>query len=1671
MNGLGHLEPAVVEVQSAKHRGTGFFVHHNLVVTCAHVARSNSVAMRTAQGSSFRGKVLARFPDTSAAASWELPDIALIQTEMMAEAFFQLGRHRNIDEKPAVFFTAGFVVGPAETPSLCYERLRMGPTEPVHGARVARLLDCQIGHGMSGAPIVMSDNRTVVGVVKRSRSVDSNAGGWAIPIWYLDSHFQQWIRPVREAVGRDSIEVYLADLAESSSTIEPRGMRRNREAQDIVFPLDDVYLSLVLRNYGAPELGLSDKVEFETQAPYLTVDQLEGVDGTTSENIDELSISELLNKGQPTVILGSPGAGKSTLLQWIALANARAMLRQEPRVEVAERHLDPESTSSRLIDLGPARLPVVVRLTDYDLQLSIAESTGESLGLWKFICNSVARAAGSADTEVTEVLAEAKRDGSLVIALDGMDELKDGASRVRIRNAIIALREELFNTRSQTQSKFSEKGLSTLPSSCLIISSRHAGYRDVSLPPSGYDHAVIQALNDSAVRRFLFNWSYAVRKWSQDASGLGSSSLARQAWRRSSEIDAALFSRVGLRSIARTPLLLTVIALVYDELGRLPRQRFDLLHEMSRILVERRDTQSSVFDALDLLGPVAKWLHSERPSGLMTRDEFLALVRRHMSRLSPDYQGGSKLPSPNQFCADAEEQFGLIVERGPDLLGFQHRTIQEFFVAIEIGSWADDPFEIVRPMMADPHWREVIILLVGHEAKAGAARCRRLLEWMLEVDASWLLGIPQVLTLVADSLAEVERALPEIESAVITRLINLYCSVSLEDRPDSSDLLSRLKVQAERSPHTFDIVVSRILYSSSHIIRTLLCDLLVALELDLPLTVAALSALDGEPGRGLAERRAYIELGDRRLPLPSSPLTDRLLNECRGYLLQFGPSRALDVVVHCAAELDLGIERETVIEAARMELLKLANESVGFEAVLAGTASAILDPDILGAVVEAFSDRQLIDEQADVLLWAIANRRIPDEQIMWWRELSKQMRLHILWLSVLRSSFLAAAPLAWQELADAHDIRHSPDVVDCKISLPERQLVDVSLYVLTRLRAPLVDSHRVLLLNWVIDSSPATRTGVRDVLASSRCRSSQIVQDILQIEIENVHLEVQEYIEILGYENVEIDRNALIGLSVLHQHHTGLWRPRAQSILMKQKMLGAVRRDALGEALSAVPGLDLQEPMWDVFLNSIVVDQSARVNVLLEEFSGSHALNYLFTQCSSEVLDAIRSYANRPSHSEARDTAQDILLVKHYQGANDALYCEKLEKTTVSSLLASHDGETTERFCGASLARSLLSDGHSPEFPWRDVLAGFPRARAEFCFALVNADEESSHQAARDRLIFEAVSDTVGVSSRLVEYLRLISVADDHGIGALQLRGLSEVETARAVLKAGSHPAPWLSRGREIIPSACHDGLVGLALLLCQDASFLRVFLATLSRTLTDSTVDWPEIRFSLDVLVELASTMPDAVRSAAGAYGLLDAVTDQFEHPDSFGVRLRAFQCSALLGTLTKDMVLALRSASTDLGVVGEAVFTSLVGVQHVRPDAGQALLDAVAGGGLPGLGALDAVRQLMGSEALSSDPVLRLDLLNGLIGAHNQLSAYEVCLPPYGLYLNLKDLVRKTVRVGLGMQDEAGDRIRPYILERPTAAAISGTAGQIRADAEFSEVFLQRVRHHLLASGGGSV
>lgn len=408
---------------------------------------------------------------------------------------------------------------------------------------------------------------------------------------------------------------------------------------------------------------------------------------------------------RPLVVVGAPGSGKSTLLRHIAIALA---------------------ASSEREDLNRAYLP---------LPLSVREHAGAITADEPPTLAELAQAAfeARAPGEIPPDWLDRKlRRGRCLVLLDGLGDIATHDDRRRVADWI-------------------ERQIEAYPGSPFVITSRPASEREAPIK----DALVLelQPLGAEEVRQFLERWHFEseiARAGSREDEG-----ARRRARGNAEELMGLLYKQPSLGSLARSPLLLSLIATVHAHEGALPSRRVELYAEICEVLLGDTGEAHGAIHALPeeersrVLEPLAAHMMAGRLREV-SLTEASAVLGPALAR------SGLRGVTPARFLQDVQAASGLLLECSPGRWRFVHRTFQEYLCA----AWArasDTPLPFAE-IIGDAWWHHTLVLY------AALGDATPLLEVCLAVNDV------AALSLASECLEEETQVAPHVREALDRRL-------------------------------------------------------------------------------------------------------------------------------------------------------------------------------------------------------------------------------------------------------------------------------------------------------------------------------------------------------------------------------------------------------------------------------------------------------------------------------------------------------------------------------------------------------------------------------------------------------------------------------------------------------------------------------------------------------------------------------------------------------------------------------------------------------------------------------------------------------------------------------------------------------------------------------------
>jgi len=532
-------------------------------------------------------------------------------------------------------------------------------------------------------------------------------------------------------------------------------------AGHLAVPLQDVFVPLrlvPLADYNHPV----DAIRYQTahyDAPELNAFH-------TPVNVRELlahpgiEIGEVLTRHDRVLVLGGMGAGKTTLLRFIALQYATMLLEDPAGGLEVERSFD-GSVHYRLA----WQLPVYVSLAEY------IERCDAFSSLHEFVVRSAAELAH--DEAVIPMVQSLIAGGQCLILLDGLDQAATDEQRQALVAAVADAADEWWASGNQ-----------------VIVTSRVEGY-DATPLPSTFTSYLLRPLDREQISAFVLNWKRTLvrLRWPLRSD----KDVMRQASTEMWDLLQGINANPRLFALLNNPLLLRMLVEVYQPGSVLPTDKAALYQYIAEALIhEWRLPQAAhhrptvlAGEVVTLLGELAYWLHTTRPTGTISNHELEQILGNIWSDMHPEATPEQVHEAVGDFIGTLRLHPGVLVELAPQRYGFVYQGLQEYFAARRmVSSFRHAPHRI-REHLHNPRWTEVIALAIGFTALSSPDNASDLIETavLARSDRAVMFGqasspfeslLKRDLLFAARLLGEGIEARPEVTRTVVEQVTRLW---------------------------------------------------------------------------------------------------------------------------------------------------------------------------------------------------------------------------------------------------------------------------------------------------------------------------------------------------------------------------------------------------------------------------------------------------------------------------------------------------------------------------------------------------------------------------------------------------------------------------------------------------------------------------------------------------------------------------------------------------------------------------------------------------------------------------------------------------------------------------------------------------------------------------------
>ncbi|OYQ63045.1 hypothetical protein B9G53_18990 [Pseudanabaena sp. SR411] len=277
-----------------------------------------------------------------------------------------------------------------------------------------------------------------------------------------------------------------------------------------------------------------------------------------------------------------------------------------------------------------------------------------------------------------EVVKRLLKEGRALILLDGLDEVKKKDDR-RVKRDIDQFSRDWLKNRFAI--------------TCRIAAREYQFERFTEVEVADFD--------DQQIATFVNNWF----REKDDSKG------------------ARLLERLNgnepVKELAKSPLLLTLLCLVFGERNDFPPKRSELYKEGLEVLMKKWDAKRNIEREMiykhlspqnkeDLLGQIAfnTFVNGEY---FFRQEDLQRQIKDYICNLPEASADPDALRLDSEVVLKAiEHHHGLLVERARNIYSFSHLTFQEYFAAREIER--ERYFERLIDNISNPRWKEIFYL-------------------------------------------------------------------------------------------------------------------------------------------------------------------------------------------------------------------------------------------------------------------------------------------------------------------------------------------------------------------------------------------------------------------------------------------------------------------------------------------------------------------------------------------------------------------------------------------------------------------------------------------------------------------------------------------------------------------------------------------------------------------------------------------------------------------------------------------------------------------------------------------------------------------------------------------------------------------------------------------------
>ena len=422
--------------------------------------------------------------------------------------------------------------------------------------------------------------------------------------------------------------------------------------------------------------GTSSEAKYEVAGDGASHSNPPGTDGSGGP---PLAVFDWLSDNHKSLVLGDAGSGKSTLLRFLALYLVSTNTEVRPT-------LLPKALRTFPVWMSFARFSAAVRDTPH---VSVEDYFGRWLHEHGY-------------DDVAPLFARALRHSEAFLLVDGLDEAVNTQHGREALNRIVAF--------------------SRAVDAMIVCSSRPAALPRFAIPD--WNCATIAPLRDTQIHDLAKRWFLATEFREQGDAGTSAASI--QADSRATRFLRAVKATARTATLARNPMLCSAMTQLFQSKHRLPVARAKIYDDIVDLLLSRHPAarahaamSKTPAETLDLSSQDLRELLVRLASAIHRQSDFDAQQRSKCHQICRDLLKDETegLGVPASAAAELArsaldlltDDLGVLVEKGPNLVGFVHLSIQEYLAADQVTRLPDEAqLEWLAEVWQLRKWRESI---------------------------------------------------------------------------------------------------------------------------------------------------------------------------------------------------------------------------------------------------------------------------------------------------------------------------------------------------------------------------------------------------------------------------------------------------------------------------------------------------------------------------------------------------------------------------------------------------------------------------------------------------------------------------------------------------------------------------------------------------------------------------------------------------------------------------------------------------------------------------------------------------------------------------------------------------------------------------------------------------